>query len=188
MPDFSGITSEISKSVSNIKAKAQAMQFEAPSPEPAVANSNFNNLSSNNYAVSYLEPHALYSLQKFVSEADDASKLRQQNKQKNIFNSEDEAQTTAAGEETQSTENGISFLEALTGSSDNSTLLHGLEAYRQSQSGQGNEHFLAMKGQAAPIESSYATGAYNYVFNINAKPQVLIDFMHEFNRSYDYTI
>lgn len=35
---------------------------------------------------------------------------------------------------------------------------------------------------------TYAAGAYDFVYNINAKPEVLIDFMHEFNRNFDYTI
>lgn len=34
----------------------------------------------------------------------------------------------------------------------------------------------------------YAVNSYNYVYNINRRPQVLIDFMHEYNRSYDIEI
>lgn len=34
----------------------------------------------------------------------------------------------------------------------------------------------------------YAVNSYNYVFNINKEPTVLIDFMHEYNRSFDFMI
>ena len=44
-----------------------------------------------------------------------------------------------------------------------------------------------MPGQEA-VSGAYAANAYDYVAGINSRPQVLINFMHEFNRSFDYTI
>ena len=39
-----------------------------------------------------------------------------------------------------------------------------------------------------PGKFGYAAAAYDYIFNINNRPQVLIDYMHEYNRSFDFRV
>ena len=60
-PDFSGLTAEISKSVSHIRAKAAAPHLN--SPETA-GTENVNGFQLNGGAVSYLEPQSLFAVQK----------------------------------------------------------------------------------------------------------------------------
>ena len=84
-PDFSGLTAEISKSVSHIRAKAAALHLN--SPETA-GTENVNGFQLNGCAVSYLEPQSLFAVQKFVSEAGEGEKLNRQPRQKNVFNEE----------------------------------------------------------------------------------------------------
>ena len=84
-PDFSGLTAEISKSVSHIRAKAAALHLN--SPETA-GTENVNGFQLNGCAVSYLEPQSLFAVQKFVSEAGEGERLNRQPRQKNVFNEE----------------------------------------------------------------------------------------------------
>lgn len=65
-PDFSGLTAEISKSVSHIRAKAAAPHLNPPE---TAGTENVNGFQLNGSAVSYLEPQSLFAVQKFVSEA-----------------------------------------------------------------------------------------------------------------------
>lgn len=69
---------------------------------------------------------------------------------------------------------------------DNSLRLYGFSAYGMNVENKNN--LLATMPFAQSINASYAANAYDTVANINMPPQVLIDFMHEFNRSFDYTI
>lgn len=84
-PDFSGLTAEISKSVSHIRAKAAALHLN--STETA-GTENVNGFQLNGCAVSYLEPQSLFAVQKFVSEAGEGERLNRQPRQKNVFNEE----------------------------------------------------------------------------------------------------
>lgn len=84
-PDFSGLTAEISKSVSHIRAKAAALHLN--SPETA-GTENVNGFQLNGCAVSYLEPQSLFAVQKFVSETGEGERLNRQPRQKNVFNEE----------------------------------------------------------------------------------------------------
>ena len=84
-PDFSGLTAEISKSVSHIRAKAAAPHLNPPE---TAGTENVNGFQLNGSAVSYLEPQSLFAVQKFVSEAGEGEKLNRQPRQKNVFNEE----------------------------------------------------------------------------------------------------
>lgn len=187
MPDFSGLTADISRSVSTIKAKAQVLRNDSiPSAQNQSAGSAFKSFSLNNYAVSYLEPQALYSLHRFVAETDDAEKLKQQNRRPNIFKDDENAAPESAGET--NPDDKISFWEEFSQNLNGTILRQTMEAYGvQSSAVDSSAAFLAA-ATPSKVSGSYAAGAYDYVFNINTEPKVLIDFMHEFNRSYDYKI
>lgn len=187
MPDFSGLTADISKSVNTIKAKTQALQNDLTPPvQSQNAESSFKSFSLNNYAVSYLEPQALYSLHRFVAEADDSERLKQQTRRQNIFNNDENTALGSTGET--NPDDKISFWEELSQNTDSSNLRQVLQAYGvQSSSSDSSAAFLAA-ATPSKVSGFYAAEAYDYVFNINTEPKVLIDFMHEFNRSYDYKI
>ena len=176
-PDFSGLTAEISKSVSHIRAKAAALHLN--SPETA-GTENVNGFQLNGCAVSYLEPQSLFAVQKFVSEAGEGERLNRQPRQKNVFNEEGKNAPEIGQAETP-----VSFWEELASVADYSSFRQSLFAYGTAAAETGN--LFIMPGQEA-VSGAYAANAYDYVAGINSRPQVLIDFMHEFNRSFDYTI
>ena len=176
-PDFSGLTAEISKSVSHIRAKAAAPHLNPPE---TAGTENVNGFQLNGCAVSYLEPQSLFAVQKFVSEAGEGEKLNRQPRQKNVFNEEGKNAPEIGQAETP-----VSFWEELASVADYSSFRQGLFAYGTAASETGN--LFIMPGQET-VSGAYAANAYDYVAGINSRPQVLIDFMHEFNRSFDYTI
>ena len=51
----------------------------------------------------------------------------------------------------------------------------------------GLETFSNMTGNKG-LNRNYAVNAYNYVYNINKQPSVLIDFMHEYNQNFNVEI
>ena len=79
----------------------------------------------------------------------------------------------------------VSFWEELASVADYSSFRQGLFAYGTAAAETGN--LFIMPGQET-VSGAYAANAYDYVAGINSRPQVLIYFMHEFNRSFDYTI
>lgn len=176
-PDFSNLTTEISKSVNYIRSKATDVHFNTPD---VAQNDAFNNFSLHGYAVSYLEPQALFSIHKFVSETEQGEKLNRQSQHKSIFN-EDEKNTS----DIDKTKKATGFAEELSTTADFSSLRYGISAY-QTTIPRNDSPFIIPEHET--VSGIYATGAYTYVADINSKPQVLIDFMHEFNRSYDYII
>lgn len=183
--DFSAVTADIAKSVNNIKAKAQSLQFEVTAHNSNQINTGFENLSLNNYAVSYLEPSSSFSVQKFVS--DTSSAERPQNKQQNIFN-EEEGSVKDKNSQSQNI-NGLNFLEELSGSLSKADEARGIETYQKASAATASKsEFFNFNNFFQQANVEYAANAYDYVFNINAEPKILIDFMHEFNRSFDYTI
>lgn len=185
MLDFSAITSDIAKSVSNIKAKMSGGQFEVANQAVEQQKTSFEGLSLNNYAVSYLEPNASFSVQKFASETLNAEKS--QKHQKNIFN-EDEASVNDNSKQSRNI-GGINFLEELSESLSKSDEVRGIEAYQKAAaSAPASSEFFNFNHYFQQANIEYAANAYDYVFNINAEPKVLIDYMHNFNRSFDYTI
>ena len=179
IPDFSNLTAEISKSVSQIKEKTATLNLETSFPTAENQSNVFSNLNS--YAVSYLEPQALYTVQKLASDIAQGEKLNRNQQEKNVLNEEQKEP-----QQTEKTENQTSFWEMLNAFEDSSLRLYGFSAYGMNVENKSN--LLATMPFVQSINASYAANAYDTVANINTPPQVLIDFMHEFNRSFDYTI
>ena len=177
-PDFSGLTAEISKSVSHLKAKAAELHFNTPE---AVQNNSFNDFPLNSYAVSYLEPQTSFTVQHLASEAGQGEKLNRQPQQKNVLN-EDEKTSP----DIEKAENPVSFWEELVEVADFSAFRYGMSVYEPKVATENDALFMISGLET--VSGTYAAGAYDYVANINSRPQVLIDLMHEFNRSFDYTI
>ena len=76
--DLSALTAQISDSVRNIKAKAAVVPQNVGSSDNGAGTYTAQPFSLNSYAVSYLEPFSLYSVQKIVSEA--AEEMPEQNR------------------------------------------------------------------------------------------------------------
>ena len=108
IPDFSNLTAEISKSVSQIKEKAATLNLETSFPTAENQSNVFSNLNS--YAVSYLEPQALYTVQKLASDIAQGEKLNRNQQEKNVLNEEQKEP-----QQTEKTENQTSFWEMLNG-------------------------------------------------------------------------
>lgn len=179
IPDFANLTAEISKSVSQIKEKAATLNLETSFPTAENQNNIFNGINS--YAVSYLEPQALYTVQKLASDIAQGEKLNRNRQEKNVLNEDQKAP-----QQTKQAENQTSFWEMLNTFEDSSLRLYGFSAYGMNVENKNN--LLATMPFVQSINASYAANAYDTVANLNTPPQVLIDFMHEFNRSFDYTI
>ena len=78
--DLSALTAQISDSVRNIKAKAAVVPQNVGSLDNGAGTYTAQPFSLNSYAVSYLEPFSLYSVQKIVSEA--AEEMPEQNRRR----------------------------------------------------------------------------------------------------------
>lgn len=178
IPNFSNLTTEISHSVVRIKEKALAISSETDFS--AVQNQN-NILALNSYAVSYLEPQALYTVQRLASDISQGEKLNRNKQEQNVLNEEQKEP-----QQTEKTENQTSFWETLNAFEDSSLRLYGFSAYGMNVTNKSN--LLTTLPLLQNTNFSYAANTYNKVANLNAPPQILIDFMHEFNRSFDYTI
>ena len=176
--DFSNLTAEISRSVERIKEKTATLNLETN--YQTASQTQTNNFSPNSYAVSYLEPQALYTVQKLASEIGSGEHLNQEQKQ-NILNEEQRAPA-----ELEQLENQKSFWEELSTLEDNSFRLYGFSAYGMRVFSENN--LFGMLPVSQSVTTFRAADAYNEAANLNTPPQVLIDFIHEFNRKFDYTI
>lgn len=183
--DFSKITSEISQSVSNIKGKTSALKLQLPLEENAPQN-NYNNFGLGSFAVSYLEPGASFAVHKFVSENQEGENLRKQAGQERDVRNGEDVKAATSGDETEGT-SGVSFLDELYNRITSVSSQQADKAYRQDYS------FVAPVSvfggeNANSSRPDKAAQAYDYVFNINAPRKVLIDFMHGYNRNFDFSI
>lgn len=181
-------TTDINKSVQNIMAKNN--NFDASKVNTDVAsqiNNSFNSFSTNNYAFSYLEPQALYNVQRFASEDVDSQKLKQQRqKEANISNDNQEENTNNVQEHEDI--NAISFgseLEQVTSTID---FAKASEIYNQNNTKVTVNSSFSLENRNDNNSTQYVANSYNYIFNINKEPTVMLDFMHKYNKSFDFRI
>lgn len=181
--DFMKITDEISRSVNNIKAKNQNLHQQMPVEEKTSAASASYGFSLNSFAVSYLQPGLSYSIHKFLSENQQFEQLKQQNK--NVW--QDEENKNAAEVEDVSENDKASFTEMLSETIQKPTpekvaKLYGL-------AGTQPEAAYSFGGSfSSGLRASQITGIYDYVLNINSEHKVVLDFFHQFNRNFDFSI
>lgn len=154
--DLSALTAQISDSVRNIKAKAAVVPQNVGSSDNSAGTYTAQPFSLNSYAVSYLEPFSLYSVQKIVSEA--AEEMPEQNRRQLRPDSETAEKKAAA-------------------------------VYGQRFSIDVPEVNWLFGGNAdSENQVSYAARAYHTAAELNREKEPLIDFMHEYNRNFDYKI
>ncbi len=178
--DFMKITSEISQSVNNIKAKNQNLHLQIPADEKTPSTSASYGFTLNSFAVSYLQPELSYSIHKFLSENQPSEQLKQQNK--NVWQDEDNknsAEITDISENEKS-----SFAEVLSETvptPEKVARLYGL-------AGKSGAAYPFGGNFISGLRASQITGIYNYVLNINSEHKVVLDFFHQFNRNFDFNI
>lgn len=179
------LTSQISASVDKIKSE-RAGDFSAERISKQTDNTCRSAIGENAFAfgVSYLEPKMLSAVQHFVQEAG-AGKMREDSARREQVE-DGNAPKTKETENLSETER-PDFAETLDSvfASDKTEQvrenfqMHGLSTEKTALS-----FFSAMEG----IGADYVSSVYDYVFNLNNRPQIKIEFMHKYNRSFDYTI
>ena len=140
-----------------------------------------------NFAVSYLEPRALYSLQRIISEAPDELNREGRERRLKPDTERDENKTLKA-----SHQDGISELDF------NSELKRAFSAtdyakvtavYRQAVQVNVPEVTLLFGGNpASENPSRYAAEAYTAAADLTQAKEPLINLMHNNNRNFDYKI
>lgn len=182
--DLSGLTAQIADSVRNIKAQSLSIP-EALAQDKVSASPIPQNYSINSFAVSYLEPNSLYSLQRILSEAPE--ELPEQNRRNQLRpNAENNAENPQINSAEVESLGFDSELETVFASAD---YAKATSIYRQAYTVNVPEVTLLFGG-TPPAEdpSQYAATAYGNAANLNKNTQPLIELMHENNRNFDYTI
>ena len=179
------LTSRISTSVENIKS-GRAGRFTAGNVSDRQGNNSCFNVEDNvfSFGVSYLEPNMLSAVQRFVQETE-AGKMREnQTRREQVESEENQA---AQKSENLSETDMPDFAEALDSVfTDNRT-----QAVREELKTDNLAAEKAVRTYSLTVEgisAGYVSSAYDYIFNINNRPQIKIEFMHKYNRSFDYMI
>lgn len=179
------LTSRISTSVENIKS-GRAGRFTAGNVPDSQGGDSRLNVAGNvfSFGVSYLEPNMLSAVQRFVQEAD-AGKMRENRTHREEI--EGEENSSAQKAENLPETDMPDFAEALDSvfaGKQTQLLREGIRADNPAAEKTVRTYSSAVEG----ISAGYVSSAYDYVFNINNRPQIKIEFMHKYNRSFDYMI
>ncbi len=175
------VTADIAESVARLKGQ-NFSETQANAAEAQGQTAAKTQLILDGYAVSYLAPQSAYAVQSFVSEDAEISK-RQGNVYKDTQEALTEEQSRAANED-----NLVSFREELLSLQANADYAGAARAYAFG-AGFSENQVLSVSGAGYTEGSfSYATAAYDYVFSLNRKPDILIDYMHEYNRDFDFKV
>lgn len=141
--------------------------------------------SLNSYAVSYLEPFSLYSVQKIVSEA--AEEMPGTKSAANCVRTAKPQEKKAA--ESAHYIGGFGFAEELAQVASAADYAKAAAIYGQRFSIDVPEVNWLFGGNAdSENQVSYAARAYHTAAELNREKEPLIDFMHEYNRNFDYKI
>ncbi len=132
----------------------------------------------------YLEPKASFTVQEYVSDnplqESAAEKYRQ-----SLYNKADKEKNLGTAETS-----GFNFSEILNrlGTEDKVEAYDKVtHSYAQPQENTGfNANIMNMNKEFSYSTLDYAVNTYNYVQDINRQPHILIDFMHEYNRNYNF--
>lgn len=180
--DFSYLTAAIDRSVANIKSRTAAVP-ETPLP-PQNDNASPASWSVSGFAVSYLEPNALYSLQKMVSDIRFEERPQEQKAGSYALQSEE---GNAAKADLAVTESDFgAAVDEVYSASDYAKVS---AVYQQNIGFSLPQLKVIFSGR--PIAENplqYAADAYNHSLELNQSPSVLIDFFHRNNRSFDLNI
>lgn len=175
------VTADIAESVARLKAQRSA-ETQADAADVQGQTAAKTQLILDGYTVSYLTPQSAYAVQSFVSEDAEISK-----RQGNVYKDAEDA-LTREQPSTLNEDNSISFREELLSLQANADYAGAARAYAFG-AGFSENQVLSVSG-AGYTEGgfSYAAAAYEYVFSLNRQPDILIDYMHEYNRDFDFKV
>ncbi len=184
------LTSGIADSVKNIAQKrGQGFSLPADNASDNVSVSGpGGSYSLQNMAFSYLEPSSLYTLQRFVQEMPAGEEAKDRRPRGQVSDDAGE-KNIAPDTETTESPNSVSFRDELYNSADLPSAAYVSDAYRQaalSSPSTVNMSYGLEKSFFSDIK--YATKTYAFNFNVNNKPQIRLDLMHRYNRSFDYRV
>ncbi len=182
---YADLTSQISKSVKNISRKS-ASDFVASAQQNQNAEPSVQQTGFSGYVFSYLEPSSLYNLHRISADLKNDDKLREQNRQKNQA-ADNERQAEAERNGNHEQVDGISFASELQNFSKPDAQFV-TKLYRQNFLNKISEAPLFLSGSFTANDAGYANKAYNYTFNLNNAPDMRIEYMHKYNRNFDYRI
>ena len=184
--DLTSLTAQISESVRHLRA--ESLQTSAFSSTTSQGTDNQQvSFSMQGFAVSYLEPRAIYSLHQMISEAPEELNREGQERHLSPDKDKDDNQTVRRSNiEENSSLNFISELERSFSASDYAKVT---AVYRQSVQINVPEVTLLWGGSLTAEDSSkYAAEAYNTAAGLNQNKEPLINLMHYNNRNFDYKI
>lgn len=180
--DFSYLTEAIDRSVANIKARSATpseTQAAAPNDNAAASSAGW---SMSGFSVSYLEPNALYSLQRMVSEVPEDDQRASKQAKAYVRSEEDNAANQARIGD-------VAFAEELGEIFSTADYAKVSAVYQQNIGFSLPQLKVIFSGNpVAENPSQYAADAYNHSLSLNQEPTVLLDFLHANNRNFDFSI
>lgn len=178
--DYSGILADISRSVSHLKSGTEELIKNSLSPQNS--GTAETSLPLYGYAVSYLEPQALFSVHQIASETEETGRASPRNRREEALKENGGAKTEDSGQPSEISDfRNILAAEVTAVDSRSAARAY---AYLETIASPSDPETTSFGRQ----DALYVSGLYEYVKNINAEPTVLIDLMHRNNRSYDYMI
>ncbi len=132
----------------------------------------------------YLEPKSSFSVQEYVS-ANPLEESAAQRYRQSLYNKQDKEKNLETAETS-----GTNFSEILSKigvESKEKAYDKATQSYSSSRENNGiNESIMNMNKEFSYSVLDYAVNMYNSVRDINQQPHILIDFMHEYNRNYNF--
>ncbi len=136
------------------------------------------------FGQAYLEPKASFTVQEYVSD-NPLQESAAEKYRKSLYNKPDKEKNLESAETS-----GLDFSEILNRlGTENKVEAYDkvAQSYIQPQENAGlNANIMNMTKEFSYSTLDYAVNTYNYVQDINRQPHILIDFMHEYNRNYNF--
>lgn len=136
------------------------------------------------FGQAYLEPKASFTVQEYVSD-NPLQESAAEKYRKSLYNKPDKEKNLESVETS-----GLDFSEILNRLGTESKVEaydKVAQSYIKPQENAGlNANIMNMTKEFSYSTLDYAVNTYNYVQDINRQPHILIDFMHEYNRNYNF--
>lgn len=182
---YADLTSQISRSVKNISRKSAA-DIAVSAQQNQGAFPSVGQTSFSGYAFSYLEPSSLYNLHRISADMAGEDKFKKDNRRQGQV-AEKERQKQTENENRAEQISGTAFTEELQNVSKPDARFV-TKLYRQNFLNKVSEAPLLLSGSFAANTASYAGKAYDYTVKLNNAPDTRIEYMHKYNRRFDYRV
>lgn len=184
---YTNLTNQISESIRNISYK-QEEKFVPFGKETTQENKFSSVYGTQSFAVSYLEPKSLYSLQLLVQNFSEEENINKKQRNEEQV-SDNQERKTKASIEVEELPFQTSFMDEIYNYKPAPDSFYVSSVYKQNLT-----HSSSIINMNSGMEKSilsnvkYATQTYAFNYNINNEPQVRLDLLHKNNRSFDYRI